>query len=36
MTFNEARIAQIERAIGRKLTDEERAAFLAGITLDVR
>jgi hypothetical protein len=36
VTFDERRIKQIERPLGRKLTEEERRLFLSGVTLEVR
>jgi hypothetical protein len=36
MTFDERRIKQIERAIGRILTDEQRRLFLSGVTLEAK
>jgi hypothetical protein len=36
VTFDEQRIKQIERSIGRKLREEERRLFLSGVTLEVR
>jgi hypothetical protein len=33
MSFDERRIKQIERSIGRSLTEEERKLFLSGATL---
>jgi hypothetical protein len=36
VTFDQRRIEQIERSLGRKLTDEERRLFLSGATLEVK
>jgi hypothetical protein len=35
VTFDERRIKQIERSLGRKLTEEERRLFLSGVTHEV-